>query len=166
MSETITGSDQREVIIIGIGEWSTGDTVMTSIGLGSCIGLVIHDETRKIGGLAHVMLPKSSGKPNERAGKYADTAVEVLIKELTQKGSKVSNLKANLAGGASMFQNFSGNLNIGERNAEALKAILKEFSTPIVREDLGGTIGRTVTYYPKENGRLVIRQADGTTREI
>jgi len=166
MSETITGSDQREVIIIGIGEWSTGDTVMTSIGLGSCIGLVIHDETRKIGGLAHVMLPKSSGKPNERAGKYADTAVEVLIKELTQKVSKVSNLKAKLAGGASMFQNFSGNLNIGERNAEALKAILKEFSIPIVREDLGGTIGRTVTYYPKENGRLVIRQADGTTREI
>ena len=166
MSETITGSDQREVIIIGIGEWSTGDSVMTSIGLGSCIGLVIHDETKKIGGLAHVMLPKSSGKPNERAGKYADTAVEVLIKELTQKGSKVINLKAKLAGGASMFQNFSGNLNIGERNAEALKALLKEVSIPIVRVDLGGTIGRTVTYYPKENGRLVIRQADGTTREI
>lgn len=61
---------------------------MTSIGLGSCIGLVIHDETRKIGGLAHVMLPKSSGKPNERAGKYADTAVEVLIKELTQKEAR------------------------------------------------------------------------------
>jgi len=166
MSETITGIDQRQVIIIGIGEWSTGDSVMTSIGLGSCIGLVIHDETKKIGGLAHVMLPKSSGKPNERAGKYADTAVEILIKELTQKGSKVSNLKAKLAGGASMFQNFSGNLNIGERNAEALKIILKGLAIPIVREDLGGTIGRTVTYYPKENGRLIIRQADGTTREI
>jgi len=65
-----------------------------------------------------------------------------------------------------MFQNFSGNLNIGERNAEALKEILKQRSIPIVREDIGGTIGRTVTYYPKENGRLVIRQADGTIREI
>lgn len=166
MSGTITGCDQREVIIIGIGEWSTGDSVMTSIGLGSCIGLVLHDETKKIGGLAHVMLPKSSGKPNERAGKYADTAVEILLKELTQKGSRVSNLKAKLAGGASMFQNFSGNLNIGDRNAEALKTILKELSIPIIREDLGGTIGRTVTYYPKESGRYVIRQADGTTREI
>lgn len=140
MSETITGSDQREVIIIGIGEWSTGDTVMTSIGLGSCIGLVIHDETRKIGGLAHVMLPKSSGKPNERAGKYADTAVEVLIKELTQKGSKVSNLKAKLAGGASMFQNFSGNLNIGERNAEALKAILKNYPSQLSGKTWAGPL--------------------------
>ncbi|WP_373839675.1 chemotaxis protein CheD [Methanospirillum sp.] len=166
MGKMITGSDQREVIIIGIGEWSTGDSVMTSIGLGSCIGLVIHDETKKIGGLAHVMLPKSGGKPNERAGKYADTAVEVLMKELAQKGSKKNNLKAKLAGGASMFQNFSGNLNIGGRNAEALKEILKELSIPIVREDLGGTMGRTITYYPKENGRLVVRQADGTTREL
>jgi len=58
MSETTTGNnDPREVIIIGIGEWSTGDSVMTSIGLGSCIGLVIHEETRKSGGLAHGMLP-------------------------------------------------------------------------------------------------------------
>ena len=47
MGDMVTGSDQREIIIIGIGEWSTGDLVMTSIGLGSCIGLVIHDETRK-----------------------------------------------------------------------------------------------------------------------
>lgn len=166
MNGTTFNSDQREVVIIGIGEWCTGDVVMTSIGLGSCIGLVLHDETRHIGGLAHVMLPKSSGKPFERAGKYADTAVEVLIKELTQKGCKIQNIKAKLAGGASMFQNFSGNLNIGERNAEALKSLLKERTIPIVREDLGGTMGRTITYLPRENGRLLIRQADGVSREI
>jgi chemotaxis protein CheD len=166
MDGILSGIGRGNVIIIGIGEWSTGDCVMTSIGLGSCIGLVIHDDTKKIGGLAHVMLPKSSGKPNERAGKYADTAVEILIKELIGKGSKVQNMKAKLAGGASMFQNFSGNLNIGERNADALKFLLKEKSIPIIREDIGGTMGRTVTYYPKENGRFVIRQADGVTREI
>lgn len=166
MNESSFGIDQRDIVIIGIGEWCTGDSVMTSIGLGSCIGLVLHDENKKIGGLAHVMLPKSSGKPNERPGKYADTAIEILIKELVQKGSRVQGLKAKLAGGASMFQNFSGNLNIGERNADALRALLKERSIPIIREDLGGTIGRTVTYFPKENGRLLIRQADGATREI
>jgi chemotaxis protein CheD len=166
MSGILSDTSRGEVIIIGIGEWSTGDSVMTSIGLGSCIGLIIHDDIKKIGGLAHVMLPKSSGKPNERAGKYADTAVEILIKELTLKGSKIQSMKAKLAGGASMFPNFSGNLNIGERNAQALKSLLKEKSIPIIREDIGGTMGRTITYYPKENGRLVIRQADGATREI
>ncbi len=158
--------DQKDLIIIGIGEWSVGSSVMTSIGLGSCVGLILHDEEKKIGGLAHVMLPKSSGKPGEREGKYADTAVVTLLQDLAAKGSKSSSLKAKLAGGASMFQNFSGNLNIGERNVEALRELLKSKSIPILREDIGGTVGRTITYFPKEGGRLVIRQADGAIREI
>ncbi|HWQ68051.1 MAG TPA: chemotaxis protein CheD [Methanospirillum sp.] len=158
--------DQKDLVIIGIGEWSVGTMVMTTIGLGSCVGLILHDDEKNIGGMAHVMLPKSSGKPNERAGKYADTAVEVLLKDLGAKGCKVSSLKAKLAGGASMFQNFSGNLNIGERNVDTIRELLKQLSIPIIRQDVGGTVGRTITYFPKENGRLVIRQADGTTREI
>ncbi len=158
--------DQKDLIIIGIGEWSVGSSVMTSIGLGSCVGLILHDEEKKIGGLAHVMLPKSSGKPGEREGKYADTAVTILLKDLAAKGVKSSSLKAKLAGGASMFQNFSGNLNIGERNVDALRELLKANSIPIIREDIGGTVGRTITYFPKEGGRLLIRQADGATREI
>lgn len=158
--------DQKDLVIIGIGEWSVGNTMMTSIGLGSCVGLILHDEERKIGGLAHVMLPKSSGKPGEREGKYADTAVTILLRDLGIKGSKPGSLKAKLAGGASMFANFSGNLNIGERNVEALRILLKEKAIPIIREDIGGTVGRTITYYPKEGGRLVIRQADGAIREI
>jgi chemotaxis protein CheD len=158
--------DQKDLVIIGIGEWSVGNSVMTSIGLGSCVGLILHDEERKIGALAHVMLPKSSGKPGEREGKYADTAITILLRDLAAKGSKVGSLKAKLAGGASMFQNFSGNLNIGERNVDALRILLKEKAIPVIREDIGGTVGRTITYYPKEGGRLVIRQADGATREI
>ena len=167
MTVTPTGfKDQKDLVIIGIGEWSVGNTVMTSIGLGSCVGLILHDEERKIGGLAHVMLPKSSGKPGEREGKYADTAITVLLRDLGVKGSKPGALKAKLAGGASMFANFSGNLNIGERNVEALRILLKEMAIPIIREDIGGTVGRTITYYPKEGGRLVIRQADGAIREF
>jgi chemotaxis protein CheD len=158
--------DQKDLIIIGIGEWSVGNSVMTSIGLGSCVGLILHDDERKIGGLAHVMLPKSSGKPGEREGKYADTAVTILLRDLAAKGSKSGSLKAKLAGGASMFQNFSGNLNIGERNVDALRELLKAKAIPIIREDIGGTVGRTITYYPKDGGRLLIRQADGATREI
>ncbi len=158
--------DQKDLVIIGIGEWSVGSMVMTSIGLGSCVGLVLHDEERKIGGLAHVMLPKSSGKAGEREGKYADTAIQVLLRDLAVKGARTGSLKAKLAGGASMFQNFSGNLNIGERNVDAIRELLREKTIPIIREDIGGTVGRTITYYPREGGRLVIRQADGATREI
>lgn len=161
-----TRHSTADVIIIGIGEHHTGSEVMTSIGLGSCVGLIIHDRDKGIGSLAHVMLPKSQGKPGERPGKFADTAVNLLLEELEKAGSKRSSLVVKLVGGASMFQNFSGNLNIGERNATALKELLAERKIPIVKEDLGGCVGRTITYYPTEKGRVVVRQADGVTREL
>ena len=124
---TSQNSGQNELIMIGIGEYHVGDEIMSSIGLGSCIGLIIHDSTKNIGGLAHIMLPQSQGRAsNSRPGKYADTAVVVLIDQLKKNGCNVNSLSAKLAGGASMFKNFSGNLKIGERNAEYTKKLLKE----------------------------------------
>jgi len=158
--------NSNEIIIIGIGEHHTGSEVMTSIGLGSCVGLILYDKEKKIGSFAHVMLPKSQGKPGERAGKFADTAVDRLLEELEKAGSKRSSLVAKLAGGASMFQHFSGNLNIGERNAAALKELLAEQRIPVLKEDIGGCVGRTVTLYPLEKGKVVVKQADGVTREL
>ena len=158
--------NKDDAVIIGIGEHHTGSGVMTSIGLGSCVGLILYDKEKSIGSFAHVMLPKSQGKPGERPGKFADTAVDILIEELEQAGSKRSALIAKLAGGASMFQHFSGNLNIGERNIAALEELLAARKIPILKRDVGGTVGRTVTFYPIEKGKVVVKQADGTTREF
>ena len=154
------------LIILGIGEHHTGYEVMASIGLGSCVCLIIHDKERDIGSLAHVMLPYSQGKEGERPGKFADTAVLLLLSELKRSGSKETALVAKLVGGASMFKSFSGNLNIGDRNAAVLKEMLAAFKIPVIKTDLGGNLGRTVTYYPSEHGKVVIKQADGAVREI
>jgi chemotaxis protein CheD len=159
-------ADKDDTVIIGIGEHHTGCGTMTSIGLGSCVGLIIYDKEKSIGAFAHVMLPKSQGKPGERPGKFADTAVDKLIDELEKAGSKRSSLVAKLAGGASMFQHFSGNLNIGERNTVALEELLVARKIPIIKKDVGGSVGRTVTFYPVEKGKVVVKQADGETRII
>jgi len=155
-----------DVILIGIGEHHVGEIVLSSIGLGSCVGLVIHDKTKGIGGLAHVMLPDSQGKKPERPGKFADTAVSVLLSELISHGANRTTLVAKLAGGASMFQNFSGNLNIGERNVEMLRLLLGQEKIRIISEDIGGNVGRTVTYYPHENARFTVKYATGKIIEI
>ena len=75
----------NDTVIIGIGEYQVGSMPMASIGLGSCVGLVIHDRQTGNGALVHIMLPSSHGK-TDRPGKYADSAIEILIKELTKKG--------------------------------------------------------------------------------
>lgn len=153
------------MVIVGIGEFAAGRSPMSAIGLGSCIGLVIYDKDRGIGAMAHIMLPDSQGK-SERPAKYADTAVEFLIQELNRLGCRTPSLAAKICGGASMFQAFSGNLNIGERNIQAVRLHLKNANIPLVAEDVGGTAGRTVVYCPAENGKISVKTANGTYKVI
>ena len=154
-----------QTLIIGIGEYRIGKNPMSSIGLGSCIGLVLDSRKGGMGGMAHVMLPDSQGR-GDRPGKFADTAVEILVTDLAAAGCRSSQIVAKLAGGASMFKGFSGNLNIGERNADAIIAALKQRNIEIAGIEIGGTMGRTVTYYPAVGGRVVVRSADGQIKEI
>lgn len=150
---------------VGIGESKTGNTQISSIGLGSCVAFILYDRKLKTGGLAHVMLPESNGR-SERPGKFADTAVPHLLLEMEKRGSSKRNLSAYLVGGASMFQQFKGNLDIGKRNVCALKKILDELHIHIESEDTGGTSGRSVTFFPEERGKIDIRRADGKCYEL
>ncbi|MBO4509974.1 MAG: chemotaxis protein CheD [Lachnospiraceae bacterium] len=134
------------------------DRIIT-LGLGSCIGLVLFDIKSSVCGMLHVMLPDSSiSKRTENPAKFADTGVEKLIEELRKQGVPQRALMAKMAGGARMFA-FQGSgdyLNIGERNAEAVKGILMKKGIPIVASDCGGTYGRTIEFDP-ETYRLQIR---------
>ena len=95
------------------------ETIRTS-GLGSCVGVVLYDERKKIAGLIHIMLPDSTlGKvvPSNVA-KFADTGIVAMISELTKQGVQKFSLKAKIAGGAQMFK-FSSEqdaMRIGPRN--------------------------------------------------
>jgi chemotaxis protein CheD len=162
MSEPLLYSD---LVLIGIGEHHLGKTPMSSIGLGSCVGLIIHDRDKGIGVLAHVMLPLSQGK-RERPGKYADSAVETMISELVKAGCNPRSLVAKMAGGASMFKSFTGNLNIGERNIEAIRILLKEHNIPLIGEDVGGNMGRTIVYIPSDKGKVTVRKGNNIIIEI
>jgi len=151
--------------VIGIGDHHVGSDPMTSIGLGSCVALVLHDEDRMIGGMAHVMLPASNGR-QDRPGKFADTAIVVLREELRLRGCRNGSVVAKLVGGASMFKDFSGNLNIGERNLESLRSLALKHHLAIRAEETGGTFGRSLTYYPADHGRVSVRRADGKCFDI
>lgn len=118
--------------------------------VGSCIAVCIYDSQTKIAGMAHVMLPKNnSSDPNPKPdGKFADVAVEVLIKQLIANGANRLRLKAKMAGGANIFQheNKESVFKIGLRNADAIRAILAEKKIPIVSEDVGSNGGRWVIF--------------------
>ncbi len=151
--------------MIGIGEYRVGQFPMMTIGLGSCIGLTLYDPPSGNGAMVHIMLPESAGR-TDRPGKYADTAVLTLVKELGSLGCRNRSLVAKMAGGSCMFEYFGANLNIGERNAGRVRALLKEQNIALLAEDVGGKIGRSVTFTPQNGGKITIRRADGTNREL
>ena len=154
-----------QTAMIGIGEYRIGSFPMMTIGLGSCIGLTLYDDNINVGAMVHIMLPDSAGR-TDRPGKYADTAVTLLVKELTLLGCRNRSLVAKMAGGACMFEYFGANLNIGERNAERVRTLLKENHIQLAAEDVGGKVGRSVTFIPSNRGKFSIRRADGTNCEL
>lgn len=132
---------------------------LTTLGLGSCVGVAIRDPISHVGGLAHVMLPNSKTiKNNTNVYKFADTGIEELVSQMVAKGAIRTRLVAKIAGGAQMFafQSQSDMVRVGEQNVEASKKKLKELNIPLLAEDTGKNYGRTIIFNP-ENGELAIR---------
>lgn len=114
---------------------------LVAIGLGSCIALAVIDREACVAGLAHVVLPDSQGKPGPHA-KFADLAIPALSAKMTAAGAVQSRLEAVMIGGARMFS-VGESMDIGARNAEAVRAALKQSGIELRAEETGGSRGRT-----------------------
>lgn len=141
---------------------------ITTLGLGSCLGIALYDTAKKIIGLAHIMLPSSfQAKSGQNLAKFADTAIVKLVEEMTALGACKENITAKLAGGAQMFT-FSASsdmIKIGLKNVAAAKEKLKELCIPLISEDTGGSYGRTIELY-SDDGRLVIKTIGHGIKQI
>ena len=142
--------------------------ILTTLGLGSCIGIALWDPVTKIGGLAHVMLPDSTKiRNNSNIAKFADTGIAELVRQIEAMGVPKKRLVAKIAGGARMFE-VSGSTsvgNIGEKNAIASKQKLQELGIPILAEDTGLNYGRTVELNCA-NGDYVIKAVGKPVKTI
>jgi len=137
---------------VGIGEIKVsrqpGD-IITALGLGSCVAIVLSDNAIGAVAVAHCMLPLQTdggAKDPEKPGRYVDGALPQLISDLEALGSRCERLVSALVGGAAMFE-FTGptTLDIGSRNVDTARAVLREYGIPLVASDVGGGQGRTVT---------------------
>ncbi len=157
----IEGYGMSEIIKVGMADLKVVKSPdgVTTLGLGSCVGIAIRDPITKIGGLAHIMLPDSTAiRNNANIPKFADTGIEELVRQIVALGANRARLVAKIAGGAQMF-NFSSKsdmIRVGDRNVAASKQKLAELKIPILAEDTGNSYGRTVIFWP-ETGDFVIR---------
>lgn len=142
--------------------------MITTLGLGSCVGIILYDVRSKICGMVHVMLPDSTKiNNNSNIAKFADTGIKELLRQIQAKGANRASIVAKIAGGAQMFA-FSANndmLRVGQRNIEATREQLAKLNIKIVASDVGESYGRTIEFYP-ETGALLIKAVGKQIRTI
>ena len=132
---------------------------LTTLGLGSCVGVALYDPATMVSGMLHCMLPDSKRITNQQnIAKFADTGLDELVRQMMSIGAMRSRLVAKIAGGAQMFAFSSGNdmMRVGDRNVEAVKAKLMQMRIRILAEDTGKNYGRTIEFY-SETGKLLIK---------
>lgn len=149
-------------VVVNVGEWAVErEGVLVTLGLGSCVAIMLHDPERGAGAMAHVLLPSISlARDVTNRAKFPETAVPLLIERLAALGGGVDprRLVAKLAGGASMFSQLvtPGTIQMGERNLLAARNALRAAAIPILREAVGGERGRSVRFHVQD-GRAEIR---------
>lgn len=154
-------ADPTTEIRVKVADYAIGrdEQTLVTIGLGSCVAIVIYDAGSRIGGLAHILLPdESMARDRSNPAKFPVSAVTLLLAEMSRVGADLRRVRAKLVGGASMFSNLlpSGSINIGDRNVAAAREALTRNSVPIDAEDVGSDHGRSVHFHLAD-GRVEVR---------
>lgn len=146
-------------ITIGIADMQMAkdNGMLITYALGSCIGICLYDQRIRLGALIHIMLPLNMETGRKNTMKYADTGIRETLRMMEVKGASRSRITAKIAGGAKMFEVSGGSLgNIGQRNIESVRTTLKREGIKILKEDVGGSVARTLLF-DVSNGLCCVR---------
>ncbi len=159
-----------EIIKVGMADSNIAcpPGILTTLGLGSCVGICLYDSSTRISGLVHIMLPDSKQiKNNANPAKFADTGISVLVEDMVRTGARRKKIVSKIAGGSQMFSfnDSSDVMRIGSRNVTATKEILRQLNIPLIAEDTGGNYGRTIELF-SETGILLIKTIGYGTKQI
>jgi chemotaxis protein CheD len=161
---------QESTVVVGLGEVKVSrdnTTILACLGLGSCVGISAYDPQTGVGGMAHIVLTSSSGKPGNESPKYADIGVPMLLKDMRKIGASIPKVVVKIAGGAQMSQSpgLSGVFKIGEKNVEAVLVASEREGIRVAQSETGGHNGRTLRVFI-DSGKTVVSRARCEAREL
>ena len=140
--------DEKQIIGIADMKMARGSGTLITYALGSCIGICLYDSVTKVGALIHIMLPLNMETGRTHPMKYADTGIRETLKLMESMGASRTRITAKIAGGAKMFEIVGGGSlgNVGQRNIESVHMVLKRENIKLLKEDVGGTVARTLSF--------------------
>lgn len=113
--------------------------------LGSCVAVCFYDESKRIGGINHFMLPFWNGS-GLASPKYGNIAIDKLLEKMYEMGSNKPDIVAKVFGGGEVVHTDSNHFRIGERNIEMAEKMLKEKNIKVSGRSVGGKLGRKIRF--------------------
>lgn len=109
--------------------------------LGTCVGVIMIDTQKQVGGLYHILLAEPPDKDNPwEATRYASSGMPLFLSALYDQGAKKENLEAVVAGGALVgpvsMQDLD--LDIGGRTVEKVMSFLRDEGISVIQTETGG----------------------------
>jgi chemotaxis protein CheD len=153
--------------MVKIGEVAVGrgEGILASVGVGSCIIIILYHRATQVGGLAHVLLPSeeySSNKSNPC--RFPQPAVREMLRQMERLGARSNELWGKIVGGASLFTP-PGKRSVGVLNVQAARAALADAGIGLQAEDTLGGQGRSV-YFNLADGLVRVRVLGGGEKII
>ena len=150
----------KEVIDISMGavEVAGAGTILRSNAIGSCIVIAAYDSSKKVGAMAHIMLPGRASKGADgKKTRYAADAIDEMIKRITREGANKCDLEVCLVGAGNVLKKQDDT--ICKNNIESITHLLSEKDMPVKAAALGGTERKSV-FLDIENGRISFKEGD------
>ena len=141
---------------------SSKPVVLRVMAIGSCVVVALYDRYKKIGGLAHIMLPGRSPKRDGKdKTKYAEDAIDILLDTAKEVGAGKEDLEVNVVGGANVL----GEGSISEEVVGSALGYLKKLGIEPRKKRLGGAQRRSVSL-DIESGRIFYTEGDSMKKEL
>lgn len=162
--------EENKTIEVGMGqmEISGAPHKLITRGLGSCLGITFYDPYQKIGGMAHPMLPDiNNARIKSNPNRFVNYVIGKMVEEMEKRGCAKKSILIKIFGGAHMFSFIDTDsfLNIGQKNVDIAREILKELGLRTLVEEVGGTFGRTIELN-LENGKVLVSTVSWGEKEV
>jgi len=119
--------------------------------LGSCVAVCLTDSVNQISGINNFPYPKKKGE--QSLTKFGNYSIPQLLNMMFNLGADKKNIEAHIVGGA--YSTKYASKDIGKKNVEMAKKMLKKYKIPVINDDTGGTFGRKVLF-DTENGEIIV----------
>lgn len=132
----------------------TGEDVVITTVLGSCVSACLRDTARGVGGINHFMLPYTLRGDDAGSARYGVYALELLVNKVLGTAGKRSDLEVKVFGGGRVID---GGGDVGRSNIALVHEFFVCERIAITSEDLGERFARRIRYWPR-TGRAQVQR--------